>query len=332
MAVSNGVISAPVTITDIKDTLGESTDNLSELCKSDRINMWAKWKPIACNSIVTPSDDVKKSLNYGLSNFAWGGASVLADLAAQENGGIVYTKPNELYPYCRMGDFNRYNHNADAPILNNNISISTSSVSNAIGNTVGVSFFLSLPTDREDTITLHDIPEIQDAYPAVVFYYTTRITGPTGVTYRYTLGAFWTSDKTVSEYTDTAISLVVPVGNVAARSYNLCVCFSKYQFNWSDNWTEAGSYPSLNLAPLPMLQLDPPSLRPLKNSLTVTQHSTGGTDPDEGAFSWGISADLEKVSYDSSIYHLNWRVYIYNWGTHDISLSDNTIYIVHTNW
>lgn len=48
MSVSNGIISAPVSIDDVKSTLGESSNDLATLCRSDKINIWSKYKPISC--------------------------------------------------------------------------------------------------------------------------------------------------------------------------------------------------------------------------------------------------------------------------------------------
>lgn len=44
----NGIISAPVSIDDVKQTLGESSNDLATLCKSENINIWSKYKPISC--------------------------------------------------------------------------------------------------------------------------------------------------------------------------------------------------------------------------------------------------------------------------------------------
>lgn len=46
MSHSNGIISAPVSIDDIKSVLGESSNDLGTLCKSSAINMWSKKKPV----------------------------------------------------------------------------------------------------------------------------------------------------------------------------------------------------------------------------------------------------------------------------------------------
>lgn len=44
----NGIISAPVSIDDVKQALGESSNDLATLCKSENINIWSKYKPISC--------------------------------------------------------------------------------------------------------------------------------------------------------------------------------------------------------------------------------------------------------------------------------------------
>lgn len=41
-----GFPTSNVKITDIRDTLGETTTNLSALCKSTKVNKWAMWKPL----------------------------------------------------------------------------------------------------------------------------------------------------------------------------------------------------------------------------------------------------------------------------------------------
>ena len=55
MAYANGIISAPVSIYDIQRAIGVSSKYLGTLCKSNNINMWAKWKPVSKNIIDTMS-------------------------------------------------------------------------------------------------------------------------------------------------------------------------------------------------------------------------------------------------------------------------------------
>lgn len=44
----SGIISNPVSIDDVKQALGESSNDLATLCKSENINIWSKYKPISC--------------------------------------------------------------------------------------------------------------------------------------------------------------------------------------------------------------------------------------------------------------------------------------------
>lgn len=42
------IISAPVSINDVKQALGESSNDIATLCTSENINIWSKYKPISC--------------------------------------------------------------------------------------------------------------------------------------------------------------------------------------------------------------------------------------------------------------------------------------------
>lgn len=114
-----GIISAPVSIDDVKQALGESSNDLATLCKSENINIWSKYKPISCKGefkeypiredseeIVTSSYnkytcvvrcgmnipmDTYKNLrnNYGGEGFAINGCyNLYVDNIYGRNGGI----------------------------------------------------------------------------------------------------------------------------------------------------------------------------------------------------------------------------------------------------
>ena len=116
---NTGIISAPVSIDDVKQALGESSNDLATLCKSENINIWSRYKPISCKGdfkeypIREDSDekatssyskytcvvrcgmnipmDTYKNLrnNYGGEGFAINGCSKLhADNIYGKNGGI----------------------------------------------------------------------------------------------------------------------------------------------------------------------------------------------------------------------------------------------------
>ena len=115
----SGIISAPVSIDDVKKALGESSNDLATLCKSENINIWSKYKPISCKGefkeypiredseeIVTSSYnkytcvvrcgmnipmDTYKNLrnNYGGEGFAINGCyNLYVDNIYGKNGGI----------------------------------------------------------------------------------------------------------------------------------------------------------------------------------------------------------------------------------------------------
>lgn len=70
MSIVNGIITAPVSIEDVKKVLNESSNDLATLCKSENINIWSKYKPISCKGefkeypIVEDSyETVKSSFN-----------------------------------------------------------------------------------------------------------------------------------------------------------------------------------------------------------------------------------------------------------------------------
>lgn len=122
MSVSNGKITAPVSIEDVKIVLGESSNDLANLCKSSKINMWAKYKP-TCYPSLFPDDWYKaKDGNYGLNITVENGKSNWKDLIGEyskaNNGyGNLYNRPTggANAPY-RLGDFRGYFRNANPEV------------------------------------------------------------------------------------------------------------------------------------------------------------------------------------------------------------------------
>jgi hypothetical protein len=45
---STGIVTAPVSIADVKKALGVGSGDVGTLCRSTMINMWAKFKPVPC--------------------------------------------------------------------------------------------------------------------------------------------------------------------------------------------------------------------------------------------------------------------------------------------
>lgn len=119
MSVSNGKITAPVSIDDIKSCFGLSSNDLGTLIKTANINIWAKYKPTVYPSPF-PDDWYRGGDgNYGLNITVDNKVSTVSNLVAQysktNNGyGNLYKRPTggSSAPY-RLGDFRGYNHKAN---------------------------------------------------------------------------------------------------------------------------------------------------------------------------------------------------------------------------
>ena len=119
MSVSNGKITAPVSIDDIKSCFGLGSNDLGTLIKTANINIWAKYKPTVYPSPF-PDDWYRGGDgNYGLNITVDNKVSTVSNLVAQysktNNGyGNLYKRPTggSSAPY-RLGDFRGYNHNAN---------------------------------------------------------------------------------------------------------------------------------------------------------------------------------------------------------------------------
>lgn len=115
MSYANNKITAPVGIYDVQRALGLSSTDLSTLCESDKINPWARWKPIASR----PADNNNvpqrltlaqvKAENYGSQVTLDSWASDFPDEVVKwiTNGGLK-CKPFNTNPrnqYHRLTDF-----------------------------------------------------------------------------------------------------------------------------------------------------------------------------------------------------------------------------------
>lgn len=122
MALANNKITAPVSIDDLKSLFGEPSGDLATLCKSSKINVWAKYKPTVYPSPF-PDDWYKsKDGNYGLNitvdNRVSSWSALVAEYSKANNGySNIYNRPSggASSPF-RLGDFRGYNHKAKPEI------------------------------------------------------------------------------------------------------------------------------------------------------------------------------------------------------------------------
>lgn len=123
MSLSNGILSKPITIAEVAQCLGVSSQDLGTLCTSSQINMWAKYKPVKRNSYSELTEDERKGVGYGVKattidvDSASGRQDALNNAVAG-NTGWYHEKPvnntggGNQY---RLIDFNGYNDNAVNP-------------------------------------------------------------------------------------------------------------------------------------------------------------------------------------------------------------------------
>ncbi len=132
MSVSNGIITAPVDVDDVRKAFGVTTTDVGSLCTLDRINQWALHKPMSGGKLFydTDSDFIyfAKTAKCGLTakentyikeacvNYT--GSQVAHDYNAVlgQHRRWTYAKPTGgmASPY-RLADFKNYRNNAIAP-------------------------------------------------------------------------------------------------------------------------------------------------------------------------------------------------------------------------
>lgn len=150
MALEDGKITAPVSVDDVKSVLGESSNDLATLCKSTKINMWAKYKPV-------DSDNAFLDINTGWKgkrndcNINYPKATSIYDIKgyySQADNGFTHRTASAPY---RLGDFRGYNHNARSEY----IGIGTTSPS--AEDAVNISAAYNLQSVDSDWISMKDL-------------------------------------------------------------------------------------------------------------------------------------------------------------------------------
>ena len=177
MSIVNGIIQAPVTIADVKTTLGETSNDLAALCRSDKINMWAKYKPVELNKPFT-SDEFDFENRKWRDNATWyrgadfegvgicgikiAHSSTLQSLTelydkGQSNWSRVKVGSTFACPY-RLSDFVGYKHAATAPFKRPFVTSKT----NENGSVFATMMIKNLDTENE--LTMPEFGKLSEAY------------------------------------------------------------------------------------------------------------------------------------------------------------------------
>ena len=113
MSVDKQGIHAPVSIQDVRDTLGASSYNLGTLSLWPTINKWSLHKPVRYNQVAPLSDEQFYEANAGISiPFDENLSSEQAITRYKQGVEWSYLRPTN---YFRLTDFVEYRHNANKP-------------------------------------------------------------------------------------------------------------------------------------------------------------------------------------------------------------------------
>ena len=224
MSVSNGKITAPVSIDDVKSVLGYGSNDLASLCTYEGINMWAKYKPV-------DSDNAFLDINTGWKgkrndcNINYPKATSIYDIKgyySQADNGFTHRTASAPY---RLGDFRGYNHNARSEYLG----ISTTSPS--AEDAVSISAAYNLQSVDSDWISMKDL--LNDG----------------SITYHFGV-LLYNNNGNKLQYMRTSDTNVVKFTKVNAGTYTVYPFMSSVDYTSSDfPQLQAGSY-----TPIPALQ------------------------------------------------------------------------------
>ena len=177
MSIVNGIIQAPVSIADVKTTLGETSNDLAALCRSDKINMWAKYKPVELNKTFT-SDEFDFENRKWRDNATWyrgadfegvgicgikiAHSSTLQSLTelydkGQSNWSRVKVGSTFACPY-RLSDFIGYKHAATTPFKRPSVTSKT----NENGSVFATMMIKNLDTENE--LTMQEFGKLSETY------------------------------------------------------------------------------------------------------------------------------------------------------------------------
>lgn len=224
MSVSNGKITAPVSIDDVKSVLGYGSNDLASLCTYEGINMWAKYKPV-------DSDNAFLDINTGWKgkrndcNINYPKATSIYDIKgyySQADNGFTHRTASAPY---RLGDFRGYNHNARSEYLG----ISTTSPSTE--DAVSISAAYNLQSVDSDWISMKDLLNDDN------------------ITYHFGV-LLYNNNGNKLQYMRTSDTNVVKFTKVNAGTYTVYPFMSSVDYASSDfPQLQAGSY-----IPIPVLQ------------------------------------------------------------------------------
>lgn len=191
MAYSNGIITAPVHIDDIRAALGEVSTDLGTLCTSPKIKEWSMAKPVRLAAPFPTSGTIPGSpwwradgacgFDIPYTNYYPLDGSAPTELINICKQGWTYQRPTggAQSPY-RMGDFRGYDNRAVAPFTHLHV---TEKV--AKGQTIQIALSLGITGDSDEppgSVRLKHIshPHLSGDKRIADYYFGILITSPDG--------------------------------------------------------------------------------------------------------------------------------------------------------
>lgn len=209
--------STNVTISGVKSELGESTNALSSLCKSNNINIWSKWKPIQ-STAATLTTDLLKAANYGVAL-----DTTLYNEVPYNVVKHFATRSNVPTSNYRLGDFRYYNANAKPPIQwPTNVTVA------AYPATVTLTFPLNA-AGNNSYIGATEFDFIKNKHLCVLVGDTANSSTPN------LYGQIKTSTKTIAEGGNT-LTVTGTVTGTSAQNYYMFYMLADDVINSTDSW------------------------------------------------------------------------------------------------
>lgn len=168
MSNSNGKITSPIGLKEVYDVLGVAKSgtyyDVGYICSNahGKINMWSKYKPVRggnANENETNSNWWKgQGNNCGIS------ISRINSIDSVKSSNWTYEAPRIGTDWCRLLDFNKYNHNAE-PIIKSRISSSVVEINKFSYGSNGYNITPdTIITQSDDNLSIKDVQDLSKLY------------------------------------------------------------------------------------------------------------------------------------------------------------------------
>lgn len=214
MSVSNGLITAPLSIEDVRRTLGAASTDLGTLCTHVNVKKWCKNKPVRYTTPQQLTDAQKKSVSYGMV-----APSERNTAAATKTDTWGYNKPrgSAYSEYYRLTDFDHYFHNCVPPCNAANGDVVFNSV---LHTSIVLKTFEGIISPYN--ITIADLTKLANYYLCLVF------TKPDGTILFKTLDTTFGANPDATSPSITVTSAdAIGASNDTVWDYYLCAFSAK---------------------------------------------------------------------------------------------------------